>query len=89
MGKSIYIFIVILQTNLSLCQEKLTYKDCVNLTLKNNLALKSASISEKIAVYKLRTNVGQLLPVINGYSEKNILGEGKSIQQQMGLLIKI
>lgn len=64
MGKSIFIFIVILQTNLCLCQEKLTYKDCVNLAIKNNLSLKSASISEKIAVYKLRTSVGQLLPVI-------------------------
>ncbi len=70
MGKSILIIFVILQVNLVFCQEKLTYKDCVNLAVKNNLSIKSASISEKIAVYKLRTNVGQLLPVINGYSEK-------------------
>jgi outer membrane protein TolC len=38
----------------------------VNLAVKNNLSIKSASISEKIAVYKFRTNVGQLLPVITG-----------------------
>ena len=66
MGKSILIFCAFLQVNLVLCQEKLTYKDCVNLAIKNNLSIKSASISEKIAVYKLRTNVGQLLPIITG-----------------------
>jgi outer membrane protein TolC len=66
MEKSILIFFVILQSNLSLCQEKLSYKDCVNLAIKNNLSIKSASISEKIAVYKHRTNIGQLLPVITG-----------------------
>ena len=66
MKKSILIFFVILQMNLVFCQEKLTYKDCVNLAVKNNLSIKSASISEKIAVYKLRSNVGQLLPIITG-----------------------
>ena len=66
MEKSILIIFVILQVNLVFCQEKLTYKDCVNLAVKNNLSIKSASISEKIAVYKFRTNVGQLLPVITG-----------------------
>jgi outer membrane protein len=66
MGKSILIFYVILQVNLVFCQEKLTYKDCVNLSIKNNLSIKSAAISEKIAVFKLRTNVGQLLPIISG-----------------------
>ena len=66
MKKSILIFYVILQVNLVFCQEKLTYKDCMNLAIKNNLSIKSASISEKIAVYKLRTNLGQLLPIITG-----------------------
>jgi outer membrane protein TolC len=66
MKKSILIIFVILQVNLVFCQEKLTYKDCVNLAVKNNLSIKSASISEKIAVYKLRSNVGQLLPIITG-----------------------
>lgn len=66
MGKSILIFCALLQVNLVFCQEKLTYKDCVNLAIKNNLSLKSASISEKIAVYKFRTNIGQLLPIITG-----------------------
>ena len=66
MKKSILIIFVILQMNLVFCQEKLTYKDCVNLAVKNNLSIKSASISEKIAVYKLRSNVGQLLPIITG-----------------------
>jgi len=66
MGKSILIFFVILQVNLVFCQEKLNYKDCVNLALKNNLSIKSASISEKIAVYKHRANIGQLLPIITG-----------------------
>ena len=66
MEKSILIIFVILQMNFVFCQEKLTYKDCVNLAVKNNLSIKSASISEKIAVYKFRTNVGQLLPVITG-----------------------
>lgn len=66
MEKSILIIFVILQVNLVFCQEKLTYKDCVNLAVKNNLSIKSASISEKISVYKLRSNVGQLLPIITG-----------------------
>ena len=38
----------------------------MNLAVKNNLSIKSASISEKIAVYKLRSNIGQLLPIITG-----------------------
>ena len=66
MEKSILIFCAFLQVNLVFCQEKLTYKDCINLAIKNNLSIKSASISEKIAVYKFRTNVGQLLPIITG-----------------------
>lgn len=66
MGKSILIFCALLQVNLVFCQEKLTYKDCLNLAIKNNLSIKNASISEKIAVYKYRTNVGQLLPIITG-----------------------
>jgi outer membrane protein len=66
MRKSILIFYIILQVNLVFCQEKITYKDCVNLAIKNNLSIKSASISEKIAVYKFRTNVGQLLPIVTG-----------------------
>jgi outer membrane protein TolC len=66
MRKSILIFYIILQVNLVFCQEKITYNDCVNLAIKNNLSIKSASISEKIAVYKHRTNVGQLLPIITG-----------------------
>ena len=66
MRKSILIFYIILQVNLVFCQEKITYNDCMNLAIKNNLSIKSASISEKIAVYKHRTNVGQLLPIITG-----------------------
>ena len=66
MRKSILIFYIILQVNLVFCQEKITYNDCMNLAMKNNLSIKSASISEKIAVYKHRTNVGQLLPIITG-----------------------
>jgi outer membrane protein TolC len=86
MGKSIFIFIVILQTNLSLCQEKLTYKDCVNLAIKNNLSLKSASISEKIAVYKLRTNIGQLSPVITANFD-NKYSWGREIDQNTNTFI--
>lgn len=66
MKKTTIVIVLILQMNLLFSQEKLSYKECLNLVLKNNLLIKSASISEQISVYKLRTNVGQLLPIITG-----------------------
>ena len=71
MKKSTIVIALILQMNLLFSQEKLSYKECLNLVLKNNLLIKSASISEQISVYKLRTNVGQLLPIITGNVDNN------------------
>jgi len=69
--KNVYCFLTLLLiSNLIQSQEKLTYKDCLNLALKNNLSLKNAALSEKISVYKRRYSYGNFLPSVTGNAEK-------------------
>ncbi|MEY3500799.1 MAG: hypothetical protein RL308_2468, partial [Bacteroidota bacterium] len=69
--KNVFCFLTLLLiSNLIQSQEKLTYKDCLNLALKNNLSLKNAALSEKISVYKHRYSYGNFLPSVTGNAEK-------------------
>lgn len=62
----LYLFLI---PNLIFSQEKLTYKDCLSLAKKNNLLLKNAALSEKIAVYRHRSSFGNFLPSVTGNAE--------------------
>jgi len=50
-------------------QEALTFADCLERTLKNNLQLKSASFDENIARSNHRGSYGQFLPTIDAEGE--------------------
>lgn len=67
-------------------QEILTYKDCLELALKNNLELKSAENSEKIAQYQYRASYGKLLPNVFG-SLDNKNSWGREIDPKTNLFV--
>lgn len=69
MKNVLYIFSLLIFSNITFGQELLTFNDCLKLAINNNVTIKSAYISEKIAVYELRTARGQLLPEIEGNVE--------------------
>jgi outer membrane protein TolC len=74
MKKGICLVLFIL-SNTAFGQEVLSYKDCLELALKNNLELKSAINSELIAKTQYRSSYGKLLPNIYGTVEnKNSWG---------------
>jgi outer membrane protein TolC len=45
-------------------QEILSFNDCLDLSFKNNLLLKTAKISEELATYQYKASYGKLLPVV-------------------------
>ena len=63
------IFIFFMTPCLISGQNILTFKQCADLAINNNLYIKNASLSEKIAVYEFKTKIGKLLPSINGIAE--------------------
>ncbi|HLF52722.1 TolC family protein [Flavobacterium sp.] len=69
MKNIIVVFSILILSNATFGQDFLSFNDCLNLAVKNNLFLENAIISEKIAVYDLKTRKGKLLPAINGNVE--------------------
>ncbi len=69
-----------------LAQDILSYQDCLNLALKNNLQLKSALNSEKIAKYQYTASYGKLLPNFFG-SLDNRNSWGREIDPQTNLFV--
>jgi outer membrane protein TolC len=67
-------------------QDVLSYQDCLNLALKNNLQLKSALNSEKIAQYQYTASYGKLLPNFSG-SLDNRNSWGREIDPQTNLFV--
>lgn len=67
-------------------QDVLSYQDCLNLALKNNLQLKSALNSEKIAKYQYIASYGKLLPNIFG-SLDNRNSWGREIDPNSNLFV--
>ena len=70
----------------ALAQDILSYQDCLNLALKNNLQLKSALNSEKIAKYQYTASYGKLLPNFFG-SLDNRNSWGREIDPQTNLFV--
>lgn len=52
-------------------QRTLTFEDCINIAVKNNLTLKSSRISEQIANYQLANSKTKLLPSIDASVSNN------------------
>lgn len=67
-------------------QDVLSYQDCLNLALKNNLQLKSALNSEKIAQYQYTASYGKLLPNVFG-SIDNKNSWGREIDPNSNLFV--
>jgi len=50
-------------------QDAMTFQNCLDLALKNNLDLKSAILNEQNASYQYKASYGQILPNIYGQAE--------------------
>ena len=67
-------------------QDVLSYKDCLDLAFKNNLDLKSAQNSEKIAKYQYTASYGKLLPNFFG-SIDNKNSWGRDVDPNSNLFV--
>lgn len=62
-------------TNTLFAQDAMTFQDCLNMALQNNLELKNAVLNEENASYQYKASYGQLLPSIAATAEnKNTWG---------------
>lgn len=61
--------LLLLLTYAAHAQKAMTFADCLEQTLANNLQLKSASFDEKIALAQHRGSYGQLMPTITADGE--------------------
>ena len=62
--KRILFIVFFVISNCVFGQDSMTFNDCLAITLKNNLALKSALNDEQIALYQYKTSYGNLLPSV-------------------------
>lgn len=75
MKKNLLILLIFIVSNSVFGQDAMSFNDCLNLALKNNLLLKSAINDEQIASYQYKSSYGNLLPNINGIVDnKNTFG---------------
>jgi outer membrane protein TolC len=69
------ILILLVFSNFSFGQNLMSFKDCLDLALKNNLDIKIALNDEQIAKYQYRASYGNLLPSVYGsMNDKNSWG---------------
>ena len=61
--------LLLLLTYAAHAQQAMTFADCLDQTLANNLQLKSASFDEKIALAQHRGSYGQMMPAITADGE--------------------
>ncbi len=85
MKKSILILLLTL-TSSAFAQDLLTFKDCLDLAMKNNLDLKSAYNDQQIAKVQYRTSYGKLLPNVFG-SIDNKNSWGREIDPNSNLFV--
>ncbi|HEX9979887.1 MAG TPA: TolC family protein [Flavobacterium sp.] len=67
--KKIYLLLLVLLSIPANSQEALTFADCLERALKNNLDIKSAEMSERVSVIQHRASYGGVLPNIYGEVE--------------------
>ncbi|PWA04243.1 TolC family protein [Flavobacterium psychrotolerans] len=86
MKKSVVIVVFFIVSNSVFGQEIFTFNDCLNLTIKNNLLLKSAVNDEQIALYQYKASYGKLLPSVYILAE-NKNSWGREIDQNTNLFV--
>lgn len=73
--KKILFLALLVVSNVSFGQDMMTYKDCLDLALKNNLDIQRALNNEQITKFQYRASYGNLLPSIYGtMNNKNSWG---------------
>lgn len=73
--KKITIILAIVLSNAAFGQGMLTFRNCLDLAIKNNLDLKTAENNQQIAKYQYRASYGKLLPsLIASVDDKNSWG---------------
>ncbi len=73
--KKILFLALLVVSNVSFGQDMMTYKDCLDLALKNNLDIQRALNNEQITKFQYRASYGNLLPYIYGtMNNKNSWG---------------
>lgn len=80
MKNSVLILVLFIFSNSVFGQDLLSYSDCLDLALKNNLALKSAINDEQIAKYQYKASYGNILPSVYA-SVDNKNSWGREIDQ--------
>jgi outer membrane protein TolC len=73
-------------SNVILGQDYLSFTNCLELALQNNLALKNAHLSKEISNYKYRSSYGKFLPFVNGTVE-NKKSWGREIDPDTNLFV--
>ncbi len=85
MKKTLFLALFVI-SNVVFAQDVLSFKDCLDLAFKNNLQLKSASNSEKIAKYQYTASYGRLLPNFFG-SIDNKNSWGREVDPNSNLFV--
>jgi len=84
--KKVILIAFIIVSNFALGQDVMTFKDCLALALENNLELKSAMNTEKIAKSQYKASYGKLLPNLYGSAE-NKNSWGRDVDPNSNLFI--
>lgn len=84
--KNIFILVLLIVSNISFTQNLMSYKDCLDLALKNNLDIKIAMSNEQIAKYQYGASYGNILPSVFG-SMNNKNSWGREIDPKTNVFI--
>jgi outer membrane protein len=87
MKKITFIFLLLIFSNSFFGQDVLSFNDCLDLAIKNNLELKSSFISEEIAASQYKASYGKLLPSIYGTVD-NKNSWGREIDPNTNLFVE-
>ena len=86
MMKYLLLFFLFITTTITKAQDALTFSDCLNQALANNLKIKSAGFDERAASYQRRASYGKLLPNVFADAE-NRNSWGKEIDADTNLFV--
>ncbi|NHM08250.1 TolC family protein [Flavobacterium sp. CYK-4] len=81
-----HLLLLLILPQLCLAQDLMTFKDCLELAMKNNLDLKTALNQEQIAKTQYRSSYGKLAPNLYGTAE-NKNSWGRDIDPNSNLFI--
>lgn len=79
-------FAIYMLSNSVFGQDLLSFNDCIHLAMTNNLSLKSAALSEEIALYRYKASYGNLLPSLSGTID-NKNSWGREIDPKTNLFV--